>query len=413
MHQPTHTLYPYITRTLITVAALLMLAGVTARAQCPPGVLTAGLEGPLDITLTQQGNLLVAETGTPAPNTGRVSIVDRDGNRRTLLDGLPSGINAIGDPSGTNGLFLRGRTLYVVSGEGNSTIAGPIPGTELPNPNPSSPIFSSILAVHFSANVERSTSGFTLTAADQQALKAGQTLTLGAGDDQIRVELIADFPDFTPAPLPFFMANVRHSNPFHVVAIEDQLYVTDGGQNSIWKVNIETGAFTTLTVFPPIANPLPFGPPVVEAVPTGIAVFGDQLLVTLFRGFPFPVNTSQVRQVDPQTGASSPFITGLTSAIGVLPVKAGGGATNFLTLELSTDFLAGAPGRLQSFASPTGPATVIATCLISPSSMAYDQKTGTLFITEAFTGRIVFLSLGTGKGKGKAASASRNLGSAF
>ena len=35
--------------------------------------------------------LLVAETGTPAPNTGRVSIVDSDGNRRTLLDGLARG----------------------------------------------------------------------------------------------------------------------------------------------------------------------------------------------------------------------------------------------------------------------------------------------------------------------------------
>ncbi len=103
------------TFTACALCALLLAAGATARAQCPADTLTAGLAGPLDITLTPLGNLLVAETGTPAPNTGRVSIVDRAGNRRTLLDGLPSGFNAIGDLSGTNGLLLRGRTLYVVN----------------------------------------------------------------------------------------------------------------------------------------------------------------------------------------------------------------------------------------------------------------------------------------------------------
>ena len=390
------------TFTACALCALLLAAGATARAQCPADTLTAGLAGPLDITQTPLGNLLVAETGTPTPNTGRVSIVDRAGNRRTLLDGLPSGFNAIGDLSGTNGLLLRGRTLYVVNGEGDSTLAGPVPGTEIPNPNPSSPIFSSILAVHFSANVERSTTGFTLTAADHLALKQGQTLTFGAGGDQVTVRLVADFPDFVPAPLPFFAANVRHSNPYHLVAIEDQLYVTDAGQNLVWRVDIESGAFAPLAVFPPIPNPAPFGPPVIEAVPTGITLLGDQLLVTLFRGFPFPPGTSEVRTVDPETGAHSALITGLSSAIGVLPLK-GGGAAGLLTLELSTDLLGGAPGRLRRYATTGGAPADLATCLISPSSMAYDQKTGTLYITEVFTGRIVTLSIGAGPGKASAA----------
>lgn len=396
--------YGLLRRTYAAYAlcALLLAAGATARAQCPAETLTAGLAGPLDITQTPLGNLLVAESGTPTPNTGRVSIVDRAGNRRTLLDGLPSGFNAIGDISGTNGLFLRGRTLYVVNGEGDSTVAGPIPGTELPNPNPSSPIFSSILAVHFSANVERSTGGFTLTLADHQALEEGQTLTLGAGGDQITVRLVADFPDHVPAPLPFFAPNVRHSNPYHLVAVDDQLYVTDAGQNLVWRVDIETGAFASFAVFPPIPNPAPFGPPVVEAVPTGISLFGDQLLVTLFRGFPFPPGTSEVRSVDLQTGAHTALITGLTSAIGVLPVK-DGGTVSLLTLELSTNLLMGQPGRLRRYDATGGAPTDLATCLVSPSSMAYDQKTGTLYITEVFTGRIVTLSIGAGRGKASAA----------
>lgn len=67
----------------------------------------------------------------------------------------------------------------------------------------------------------------------------------------------------------------------------------------------------------------------------------------------------------------------------MLPVKA------FLTLEVSTNFLAGAPARLQSFPTTAGPGTVISTCLIGPSSMVRDARTGTLYVTEIFTGRMI------------------------
>jgi hypothetical protein len=155
--------------------------------------------------------LLIAENGTSTPNSGRISIVDRSGDRRTLLSGLPSAINDVGDPSGPAGLFLRGRTLYVVIGVGDVGIRAidpntgqPIPGTDVPNPNPvSSPLFSSVLAIHGSASVEKNTAGLTMTLADQQTLADGGKVTLsnGAGD-RIMVELIADFPNYTPNPLP-------------------------------------------------------------------------------------------------------------------------------------------------------------------------------------------------------------------
>src|SRR5687767_5244180 len=139
---------------MLLVGASMLLAGVEARAQvaCPLPELTSGLQLPLGITISNQGNLLVSETGTRVANSGRISIVDLAGNRRTLVDGLPSGINDVGEPSGPAGLFLRGRTLYVVIGVGDVGIPqpGPPPGRLLPNPNPSSPILSSVLAIHFS-----------------------------------------------------------------------------------------------------------------------------------------------------------------------------------------------------------------------------------------------------------------------
>lgn len=399
----------------VLVIALVALAGVQARAQCTE--LTSGLQIPLGITQSPRGNLIVSETGTPVPNTGRISIVDRNGNRRTLLDGLPSGINDVNEPSGPAGLFMRGRTLYVAIGVGDVGKAGPFPGTTVPNPNPiSSPIFSSVLAIRFSAKVEKTTAGFTLTAADHQALASGEKVKLSnGGSDKITIKLIANFPDFTPNPLPFFQANIRLSNPFQLVGGEedgddtdgDQLYVTDGGQNSVRQVNVPTGAFSTLAAFPNIPNPFfpGLGGPFVEAVPTGIRLSDGQLLVTLFRGFPFPPGVSVVEQVDPLTGSHSPFITGLKTAIDVLPMTdadgdddndAGNddgddeGKTGYLVLQHSSGlgpfFIP--PGLVLHFETPGGPPTIIANCLTRPTSMTLNEKRGALYVTE-LAGRIV------------------------
>jgi hypothetical protein len=373
----------------------MMLVGMDARAQCPATELISGLQIPLGITQSNQSNLIVGETGTTTPNTGRISLVGLDGARRTLLDGLPSGINDVGEPSGPHGVFLRGRTLYVVIGIGDVLIPGPVPGTAAPNPNPlSSPLFSSVLAVHFSANVEKITEGFTLSLADQEALTDGERLTLSnGGGDKATIELIADFPDFIPNPLPFFAENVTGSNPFDLVAVGNRLYVTDGGRNNVWQVEINSGEFSELAFFPPIPNPLPFGPPVVEAVPTGIRYSDGQLLVALFRGAPFPTGASQVQSVDPRTGAQSPFITDLTTAIDVLPIREGED-TDWLVLQHSSEGpFFGGTGLLLRFESPDDSPTVIADCLETPTSMSFDPKTGILSVTE-LGGRIVTFQLG-------------------
>ena len=383
---------------LVFVTLILALSAIIsatlAKAQCTE--VTSGLRQPLGTALTNQGNLLVSETGTTAPRSGRISIVDSNGNRRTLLRGLPSGINDVGDPSGPSGIFTRGRTLYIAIGVGDVGIGGPFPGTTLENPNgPSSPIFSSILAIHFSAAIEKTTNGFTLTLADDQALAKGETVTLSnGGHDKITIRLIANFPNFISFPLPTVPANIQLSNPYGLVAMGDSLYVTDGGRNLTWDVDIATGSFSPLVAFPNIANPFfpTLGGPFTQAVPTGIASFQDQLFVTLFRGFPFPTGVSSVEQVDPMTGSDTPFITGLTSAIDILPIKEKG-ATNYLVLQISTagPFFQG-PGLVLRFDNPAGPPTVIADCLTTPTSMTLNKKTGTLYVSE-FDGRIVAIPL--------------------
>ncbi len=360
---------------------MLLLAGVDARAQCTPVV--SGLNSPLGITQSNQGNLIVSETGTAALHSGRISIVDPSGTRRTLLNGLPSAINDVLEPSGPAGVFMRGRTLYVAIGIGDSIVAGG-PGIAFANPNPSSPIFSSILAIHFSANVERNTAGFALSFAQQVALANGQKVTLSnGGGDKLTVELIANFPNFTPNPPP--AGNVRGSNPFDLIVVDDQLYVTDGGQNSVRQVDIATGAFSTLVTFPNVPNTLfpGFGPPTSEAVPTGIAYADGRLLVTLFTGFPFPPGASRVEQVDPSTGAITTLIGGRKTAIDVLPIREGSD-TDHLVLQLASPFgpFFPPPGLLLRFETPAAPPTTVASCLTRPTSMVLDEKTGTLYIAE-------------------------------
>ncbi|PZR75588.1 MAG: hypothetical protein DLM52_07405 [Chthoniobacterales bacterium] len=253
-----------------------VLGGQTNTQQCT--TLASGLRNPLGTALTNQGNLLVSETGTTAPHSGRISIVAPNGARRTLLGGLPSGINDVGDPSGPVGIAMRGRTLYIAIGAGDVGIGGPFPGATLVNPNgPSSPLFSSVLAIHFSAAAENTTTGFTLTFANEQALANGcESVTLSdSSNNTIVIRLVVDFPNFIRAPLPTLPDNIQLSNPFGLALADDSLYVTDGGRNLTWEVDLATRSFTPLVTFPNIANPLfpNLGGPFIQAVPTGIALF--------------------------------------------------------------------------------------------------------------------------------------------
>ncbi len=387
MNRPILRLFTSIAFSLTLMTAQAFLSTATAMAQCSEVI--SGLRTPLGITQSNQNNLIVSESGTLGVlQTGRISIVDPNGSRHTLLDGLPSGTNDAGDSSGPAGVVMRGRTLYVVIGLGNTFLVG-----GLPNPNPASPIFSSVLAIHFSASVEKKTlQGFTLPFSAQQTLASGQKLTLSNVEgDKITVELIANFPDFTIDPTT--LSGFRNVNPFDLVVVGDQIYVTDGGQNLVWQLDIATRTFSTLATFPNVGNPLPIGAPTVEAVPTGIAYSDGRLLVTLFRGFPFPPGISVVEQIDPLTGAHAPFITGLKTALDVIP-KREGSETHYLVLQhtsgVGPPFLPPftRPGLVLHFDTPAGPPTVVTNCLTRPTSMALDEKTGLLYVTQ-FGGRIV------------------------
>lgn len=368
---------------------------LAAHPQGPP--FAAGLQAPTRVVFTPQGNVLVTEAGTVAENSGRVSIIDRtNGVRRTLIDGLPSGVSGGGAeaaPSGPSGVAVQGTTLYVAIGAGDGVIPGPAPGTELPNDSPASPILSSLLALQVVTPLDLDSGGFTLLPADHTRLKNGETLTLhNASGGTMTVRLVADFPNHTPSPRPDFPANVRAGNPFGVAVLGPTAFVVDASQNLIRRVDTTTGAFDTLTTFAPIANPLPFGPPFVDAVPDSIALRGGELLVTTLTGFPFPPGKAEVRRVNIATGANEPLHSGLTSAIDVQPL--GNNASDpLLVLEFSTNMTESQPGRLRMITA-AGVSTTIAEGLPTPTGMAVDRRSGEIFISHIFPGLITRVNAG-------------------
>jgi hypothetical protein len=378
---------------ILALLACTVLFALPARPQGPPFV--AGLNAPTHMAFSAQGNLIVAESGLAASNTGRISLIDRaTATRRTLIDGLPSAINTAGGepaPSGPTGVALVGGTIYVSIGAGDGTLPGPAPGSEMINPSPASPIISSLLSLASSTSYDVIHGGFVLNVADHARLKSGQTVTLqNATGESLAVRLVADFPDYAVEPRPDFQANVRASNPFGVAATGTTVYVVDASQNVIRRVDAAAGTFSTLATLGAIPNPLPFGPPFIDPVPDSIRLRGSDLLVTMLTGFPFPAGKAEIRRVDTATGNMQPYLGGLTSLIDVAPL--GNAATDpVLALEFSTDMTNSLPGLLTMVTS-AGTQTTVAAGLPTPAGVLADQRSGEIFISHIFPGFITRVS---------------------
>ena len=376
--------------------AVAVACGTASAADC--SVVAGGLRAPIGSVFSNRGNLIISETGVAGDQTsGRISIVSPDGRRRTLLDGLPQGTNAAGgDASGPNSLAMVGRTIYVAMGQGDTVVPGG--GGTVPNPNVSSLLFSSILAIHLSAAAERSTTGFTLSAQDRQTLEGGGRVTLSNGKgDRLNVEVVVNFPDYASEPTLANPGNVRNSNPFGVLPVGDYLYVSNGGLNRLFKVNIDDGSYAELAVFNPIPNTSGLGgPPAVDAVPTGMAYSGGKVLVSLLSGGPFIPGLSRVKAIDPVTGDQADFLTGLRTAIAVQPISSGGD-TDYLVLE--NNFAPAPPfppsgATVRLFEDPGSSSTVVNGCtLYRPTSLAIDPKTGVHYATELLRGTVVRVTM--------------------
>jgi hypothetical protein len=351
-------------------------------------VLATGLQNPIKLAPGPRGTLLVAENGT-APNSGRVSIVDRSGRRRTLIDGLPSGLTAPNnDPDGVTGIALLGRTLYIVIGEGDAIRNGATPGTQVPNPaGISSPVLSTLLRLRLEGDADRVSGSFHLKPDDHWTLADGEELALTSdAADKATMFVVTDFRDSVPDPNTIY----RNSHPFGIAfhnASPDSAFIVDAGRNAVWRVTLNTGRQRLLTRFAPVKS-IAAGPPFSDAVPDSIHAWDGQLLVTLLTGFPFSPSQARVMRVDPRTGETAPFIVGLNSAIDLAVRQRRDERPQFWVLEFSANqgTRPPLPGRLLRYDTAEG--RVVLNDLITPTSMVLDAESGDLFITEMGPGTI-------------------------
>jgi len=374
-----------LTKTIFTI--LLMAAPVW----CQPQVVATGLPGAQKLILTSRGNFLVSESA-PVANMGRVSFVTRTGARRSLIEGLPSGIEVtLAGASGPSAMALRERTLYLSIGAGDSERSGPPPTSMLNPAGSSSPLFCSILELRFNQDLDALAGTFRLTMPQQQAIADGAEMELADGSGgTMKASVLTRFPLVEPAPGALY----KFSNPWGLALTADgkTLYVVDASVNSVAKVDTATGKWRRMVRFPAVPNGTPVGPPMMDAVPTGIRIYGDQVLVGFLTGFPFVPGSARVLAVNPEPGTTEPFIFGLTSVTDVLWRELPTGASEFYVIEFSANQSANPapPGRLLRF--DRAGMQVVAAPLITPVSMAYDAATKELFVLE-LRGQILRLQL--------------------
>lgn len=389
-------------RPLILVPLLLIIAAAAPAAFAQTvTTLNAGMLLPTRIATAADNSLLVTEAGTVVPNTGRISVLDRTtGERRTLVSGLPSGVNNLGGPptpSGPTALVLSGNTLFVTIGPGDA-VMNVGPGLEMPNPSPSSALYDSVLRLTLPGGYQYLEEGFALSLADQdEILSNGFVVLTNSFGQQLTVSLVVNLPDYRSEPRPDAPDNVKSSNLYGIEIFQKDLYVVDASFNHVQKIRMDGSSVEVLVTFPNKPNPLfpTIGGPVIEPVPDAIHRIGNTLLVPLLTGFPFVQGFAEVKAVSLKDGSHETLIPGLTSAIDVM--KAGGDdfagkGLGYYTLEFSSNQLASAPGRIKYFGSAQAPGTVVVPVLITPTSMTRDDRTGDVFVTEMFTSRVVKVS---------------------
>lgn len=165
------------------------------------------------------------------------------------------------------------------------------------------------------------------------------------------------------------------SNPFKFVRKTDGSFiVTDAGGNSFVNAAGD-GTVSTLGVLPAQPNPLPFGPPVYQSVPTGVAInSGGSTFIGQLTGFPFPPGAANVYRQADGGGAISTAYSGFTNIIDLDFDSSG----NLYVLQISSNGLASpngpGTGLLLKIDGQTGERTTIASDgLVTPGGVAIQE----------------------------------------
>jgi plastocyanin len=244
-------------------------------------VVASGLLNPRGFAWGPDGTLYVAESGTPPAGytppsgppdpdaeavinmNGRISRIDRNGTRTTIVDGLPVFLGPVGDTLGAAGVAFIGDRLYAIIS------AGPKHG------HPDFP--SGVYRVGL-------TDGSLTMVADTDAFELANPPAFIPPDDEI-------------------------SNPYDIVALDGMLYVADGNRSVVFAIDPSAPEGNRIRYLADMS----VGHPVL----TGIAAGPDgALYVTNLTPAPFPSGGAEVWRIS-RTGQMTRVAGGLTAGVGI------------------------------------------------------------------------------------------------
>ncbi|HEY6086891.1 MAG TPA: ScyD/ScyE family protein [Burkholderiaceae bacterium] len=252
---------------LCSIGALVLAGSAVAQA---PILVLSGLDNPRGLAFAPDGALHVAEAG-------------RGGNG-------PCALNGAGELRcfGTTGAITRlwkGQQSRVVEGLDSHALPD---GSSALGPNDIS--FQGTGGAYITMGL----GGGPAFADFYKSESLGTLIRMAASG---KWQVVADVTAYEFASNP--AGGPVDSNPFGVLAESGDRLVVDAGANALFKV-AATGTVETLAIFPPLPNPTPVGPRMVDAVPTAVARGPDgAILVGQLTGFPFVPGLANIYRVIP------------------------------------------------------------------------------------------------------------------
>ncbi len=229
-----------------------LFAVMVSFAQVSMEEVGSGLIGPIGIEADGVGNLWVAESGSGQDDAG-VSVLWTDGTQSRVITDLPSVFDtATMENLGAQRVqFFNDQYVGVMMSEG----AG---------------IYSSAILVFARDSIQQG--GTALQGSDAEHIIRIEDRVLQLG--------------------------IAESNAFSFVHDGSDLFIADAAANSILRRDGLTGVINVFATFPATANPLPFGPPFFDPVPTRIVHNpAGGFYVSELTGFPFIDGASDIYAV--------------------------------------------------------------------------------------------------------------------
>ena len=355
-------LRPRSNRIAVVMGAALLAATGFAKAQSVTTVMS-GLDNPRGLAFGPEGGLYVVEAGRGGDGPavfargdlrlyGPSGAVTRlwHGRQERVVTGLPSHIGRdAGEVTGPHDISMLGRgQAYVTIGLGFDPTLRPEMGS-----------------------------------VGHQFGRLARVLPNGSW------QLEEDFGNYEIEENPDGVA-LLNSNPYGLLALPGRRVVVETGSNALVEVPADGGGIVTLAVFPPQPNSLfpGFGPPLMEAVPTSVAIGPDgALYVGQLTGFPFPAGTPESSGSDRAEGRprsilrdSRPSSISLSARMEACMCSSTSPVRSSAVLDPSSaspptararPSLLGSTGQPRWSSVPTGPYTSRTTAARWPSARCY------------------------------------------